>query len=253
VTACVVGAGLVAVRLPGLRAEPGPGDRWCAPELTSITESACFFSPFGPGTEAPRARTLVLFLHSLVGDGSLWAWEQQRLMQRNARRYGFAALIPRGRPGLGPGRDPKVLAWPTASALQEPHEDSLFAEWASARAAAKDRAGPFERTLVFGFSNGAYYATSLALRDKLEVDGFGIFAGGNGGKYHRMLAKKAQHRAPIFVGYGTKDADHRRQESLVTLLAEIEWPHASRADRIGHTVSDAQIREALRFLGHPLE
>jgi predicted esterase len=235
---------------PIAAAEPTPKDQWCAPELTAITDTVCFHAPAAKTTgDAPAGRTLVIFLHSLTGDGSSWAWEQQRLMKRHADRHGFSALIPRGRPGLGPGRDPNVLAWPTAQVLQEQHEEALLAEWTAARGQVESTAGPFARVFVFGFSNGAYYATSLALRGKLPVDGYGVFAGGNGGKYHKLLSRSARHRAPVFVGYGSKDPDHPRQQNLIRLLGEIAWPHASRVDRIGHTVSDAQIREALAFLG----
>jgi dienelactone hydrolase len=219
---------------------------WCAPELQSITNTIC--ACVEEASAAGKPRTLVIFLHSLVGVDSKWAWEQQRLMARTAKAHGFTALMPRGRPGFGPGRDPKVLAWPTAKELQEAHESEVIAEWASARAELEKRTGPFERVLVFGFSNGAYYATSLALRGKLDVDGYGVFAGGSGGKYSRLLAAKAERRVPIFVGYGTKDPAHPGQRALVRLLAELGWPHRVRAEAIGHTVSDAQIRRALAFL-----
>ena len=103
--------------------------------------------------------------------------------------------------------------------------------------------------LVFGFSNGAYYATSLALRGRLDVDGYGVFAGGSGGKYSRHLAASAARKVPIFVGYGTLDQAHRSQRELVQLLGELGWPHRAKVERIGHTVSDSQIRGALAFLG----
>lgn len=228
--------------------EPGPGDAWCAPELESVTSTVCYHAPGGPSAERPG--TLVIFLHSLIGEGSSWAWQQQRLMMTYSDRYGFNALIPKGRGGLGPGRDPNVLAWPTARTLQEQHEDAMIEEWTRARALVEKRSGSFDKVFVFGFSNGAYFATSLALRGKLAVDGYGAFAGGNGGKYHSILAQKAPRRVPLFVGYGTKDPDHLRQEGLVKLLRQLGWPHRSRADRVGHTVTDAQVRGALTFLGH---
>ena len=244
--------GLFPAAAPPARAlEPAPPetDRWCAPELDMIADGVCF-SPAASDatTNAPQRRTLVIFLHSLLGQEGSWRWEQQRLMARIAKRYGVSALMPRGRGGVGPGRDPKVIAWPTSTELQKSHEDAILAEWLAARDTAEGRVGKFERVLVFGFSNGAYYAASLALRGRLDVDGYGVFAGGSGGKYMRLLAARAERRAPIFVGYGTKDPDHRRQRALVRLLRELGWKHSSRADRIGHTVSDAQLRSALAFL-----
>jgi predicted esterase len=141
-----------------------------------------------------------------------------------------------------------VLAWPTAQELQKDNEASVLEEWAAARAALEQRSGPFQRVLVFGFSNGAYYATSLALRGKLAIDGYGVFAGGSGGKYSRLLASQSRERVPIFVGYGTKDKARRDPRGLVTMLRGLGWPHRSKVERIGHTVSDAQIRAALAFL-----
>jgi predicted esterase len=228
-------------------AAPNPVSPWCAPGLDAVTDTVCFYAPATNEPTSPR--TLVIFLHSLVGVEGAFARQQQRLVQRHADRFGFSVLFPRGRAGFGPGRDPKVLAWPTARVLQEAHEEALIAEWRAARELVEKTRGPFERTWVFGFSNGAYYGASLALRGKLKVDGYGVFAGGNGGRYHRLLARAARRRRPIFVGYGTKDPDHRRQRSLIALLDELGWPHASRADRVGHTVSDAQMRAAVEFLG----
>jgi predicted esterase len=240
-------------------ASAGPAaaaERWCAPELDTIGETVCFVSPAasaraeGKAVEGAGAgdRTLVIFLHSLMGATGDFRLQQQRLVARMANAYGFTALMPRGRQGIGPGRDPAIVAWPTAAKMQEEYEDELVAEWMAAKAEAEKRVGPFKRVLVFGFSNGAYYATSLALRGRLDVDGYGVFAGGSGGKYLRLLAARAPRRAPIFVGYGTKDPDHRHQRELVSLLRSMGWEHRAKADRIGHTVSDAQIRGALAFL-----
>jgi predicted esterase len=225
--------------------KPDPA-RWCAPELEVLEGSVCAFTP----ATSSEQRTLVIFLHSLVGVGSSWAWEQQRLIAKIAKAYGLSALIPRGRPGFGPGRDPKVIAWPTAKELQDQHEPALIAEWMHARKELEQRSGKFDRVLVFGFSNGAYYATSLALRGRLaDVDGYGVFAGGSGGKYSRLLAASAERRVPIFVGYGTLDKAHPAQRELAELLRDMGWPHRVKAERIGHTVSDSQIRGALAFLG----
>jgi dienelactone hydrolase len=228
------------------RREPTP---WCAPELEAVQGGTCAFTP----PAAFKERTLVIFLHSLVGVGSSWAWEQQRLMARMAKTYGLSALIPRGRPGFGPGRDPKVIAWPTAKELQDQHEPMLLAEWTAAREELERRTGKFDKVLVFGFSNGAYYATSLALRGRLDVDGYGVFAGGSGGKYSRLLAASTERKVPIFVGYGTLDKAHPAQRELAKLLHELRWPHRVKAERIGHTVSDSQIRGALQFLGAAAE
>jgi predicted esterase len=219
--------------------------RWCAPELHAMAEHACFFEP-KPG--ARQTKVLVVFLHGLVGEDSSWQWEQQRLMARTAEAHGLYALMPRGRLGIGPGRDPKVRAWPNSKKAQEAVEAEVLAELLETLRAIELQRGKLDKLLVFGFSNGAYYATSLALRGKLEVDGYGVFAGGSGNKYDGLLAAAAPRRVPIFVGYGTRDPDHPRQKQLVALLQKQRWTHSAKAARVGHTVTDDQIRSALAFL-----
>jgi predicted esterase len=87
------------------------------------------------------------------------------------------------------------------------------------------------------------------VRGRLDVDGYGIFAGGSGGKYMRLSAEKAQRRAPIFVGYGTKDPAHGDQRELIKMLKSLGWKMRSRSAPVGHTVTEDQLRDALRFLG----
>lgn len=237
---------------PVVGAEQGSTEHahWCAPELTPLTSNVCYYSPSSESTEA-KTDTLVVFLHSLVSAGPKAAWEQQLRMRRLADTYRFTILIPRGRPGLGPGRDPATLAWPTAERLQREHETELLGEWNAAIQQAEGRHGAFARRFVIGFSNGAYYATSLAFREAFTCDGFALFAGGSGSKYQRLAAAKAKRRTPMFVGYGTLDPDNPQQRSLVTLLKQLGWPHHSLAAKVGHTVAAEQLRAALRFLGHP--
>lgn len=223
-----------------------PGKRWCAPELAALSEHTCFFEP-EPQREPTSHRVLVIFFHGLLGDGSSWQWEQQRLMARTAAAYGFSALMPRGRLGIGPGRDPAVRAWPNSAWAQLTVESEVLAELSQTRRAVELQRGSFEQVLVFGFSNGAYYAASLALRGKLAVDGYGVFAGGSGNRYDGLLAAKAERRVPIFVGYGTRDPDHVRQKQLLALLRRQDWPHRGKAANVGHTVTDGQIRAALSF------
>jgi predicted esterase len=229
-----------------------PSEHWCAPELTPLTETVCHYTPQQEaGVQAHGSGTLVIFLHSLVSARPKAAWEQQLRMRRLANTYGFTILIPRGRPGFGPGRDPGTLAWPTAQQLQQEHEAELLAEWEDALRRARASHGAFERVFLVGFSNGAYYATSLAFRERFPSDGVAVFAGGSGNKYHRLTAARAKRRVPMFVGYGTLDPDNPQQRSLVSLLKQLGWPHRALGAKVGHTVSPEQLRAALQFLGHP--
>jgi len=246
--------GLLITRAEVAHASEAAPPAWCVEGSEPLDNGVCYYAPApAPDNQATPApcETLVIFLHSLVAVDSNWQWEQQRLMLRTAERMGFAVLIPRGRPGIGPGAQQNVLAWPGSPRMQEAFEASLLAEWDQAKASVESRRGaPFPRTLVFGFSNGAYYATSLAVRARYAADGYGIFAGGSGSKFNRILANNVEKRAPIFVGYGTKDPASAHMNSLVRMLADLHWPHAVKRAAIGHWVSDAQLQSAVRFLTH---
>jgi predicted esterase len=242
-----------------LAAEPGSAPAWCASELETLEPGVCFYDA-EPAmleerpTSSKRVRaspdTLVLFLHPLVKVSSNWQWEQQRTMLTAARAHGFSLLVPRGRPGLGPGRLAEVLAWPTSAKAQEAVEDELIGEWRRARAELERRRGrPFAQVWVFGFSNGAYYATSLALRDRFDAQGYGVFAGGAGSKYNQILGAKTARRAPIFVGYGSRDPARKDMRELVGMLRRLGWSHRAREQPVGHVVTYEQLRLAVRFLG----
>jgi predicted esterase len=239
----VVALVLVAASSSAVAESAAPG--WCAPETEALPAEVCLYVP-KRGAERPT--TLVIFLHSLVGRDTSWQWEQQRTMIQTADRYGFAVLMPRGRLGLGPGRKPDVWAWPTAQRTEADVEASLLAEWSAARALAEKRLGAFDRTFVYGFSSGAYYAASLALRNPVGADGFALFAGGSGSKWKAMNAKNVTKRPPVFVAYGTKDPSRRDPQAFAKLLKELGWPHRLDSARVGHTVTHEQLRHAFEYL-----
>jgi predicted esterase len=206
---------------------------------------------FTPAKESPGPRTLVIFLHGVIQPDSGWQWAQQRGAARAGSRHGFAVLMPRGRRGIGPKTMEDWWTWPTAVAAQKGNEDAIVAEWDAARAELERRAGRrFERVLVFGFSNGAYYATSLALRGRLPVQGYAVFAGGAGAKYLERAGAKTKPRVPVFVAWGAKDSAHRDQVALARMLKRLGWPSESMGSkRAGHAMTDAQVEAAVRFLG----
>jgi predicted esterase len=217
---------------------------WCAPELETLAHEVCVYVP----QRGTPHKTVVIFLHSLVGRGTNWQWEQQRTMMQAADRHGFAVLMPRGRLGLGPGGASDVWAWPTAQRTEAAVEASLIAEWSAARAAAEKRHGAFERELVFGFSSGAYYAASLALRNPIGAEGYAVFAGGSGSKWKAANAKSVTDRPRVFVGYGTKDPSRRDPQAYARLLKELDWPHRLDAAPVGHTVTNEQLKRAYAYL-----
>lgn len=214
---------------------------WCAPELQSIAGSNCYWL-------APEGRPLVIFLHGLAGAGGTWQWDQQRMYVRLAKQHQFSALMPRGRRGIGPGRDPNVLGWPNSQRAQDEVEQEVLSELVAARQSLEQRAGKFSSVFIFGFSAGAYYVTSLMLREKIDVDGFAAFAGGSGNDYQHLQAKRVKRRIPMFLGYGKKDPDRKRQQELARMLADLKWPHRVIAADVGHTVTREQLEAAIEFL-----
>ncbi|WP_437753752.1 alpha/beta hydrolase [Sorangium sp. So ce1389] len=200
---------------------------------------------------------LVIFLHGVVQPDSGWQWAQQRGAARAGARRGVAVLMPRGRRGIGPRAVSRSASsmedwwcWPTSAAAQAAHEDAMLAEWDTARAELERRAGGrFERVLVFGFSNGAYYATSLAMRGRLQVDGYAAFAGGSGARHLERSGAQTRLRVPVFVGWGGKDPAHKDQVALARMLRRLKWPSRSLGKpRAGHAMTDDQVDEALDFL-----
>jgi predicted esterase len=252
-----------APAVPTIEAAPVPPAEapWCAPELEVIEGEVCASSPKRP-MSGPR--TLVIFLHGVVKPDSGWQHAQQRAAARAGATHGFSVLMPRGRRGHGPRGMEDWWTWPTGAAAQAKIEGEVIEGWARARAALEAKAGErFERVWIFGFSNGAYYATDLALRARLAsggaagrtgdgADGFAVFAGGSGAAYLERAAKQAKVRAPLFVGWGGKDAAHGDQVKLAAMLRRLGWPSKSEAaPRAGHTMVDKHVADAVRFLSNP--
>ena len=231
------------------QAEAKPPPSWCAPELEALAGEVCHFSPKTKSGDPPT--TLVIYLHGVIKPGTEWQWTQERAMVRQAKVHGLTALVPRGRRGIGPKGMRDWWTWPTSTRAQGEVEDELVAEWMNAKALLEARHGrPFEKTYVFGFSNGAYYGAALALRGRLKVDGYALFAGG-GGTYLKRHASGVTDRPPIYVGYGKKDrtASHDSYQ-LGMMLRSLGWPYKLVGRRrVGHSMTDAQVSEALAFLG----
>jgi len=164
-----------------------------------------------------------------------------------ARSHGYAVLMPRGRLGIsrhGPGDQ---WTWPTAHVAQQQVESEVIGEWLQARKELEAQIGTtFQRVWVFGFSNGAYYATSLALRGRFPADGFAVFAGGGAPK---PFPRGPEMRAPIYVGYGLRDRAHNDPRQLGAALRAAHWPSKAVAKpNLGHSIADSQLAEAIAFL-----
>ena len=239
-----------AAKSPPTRTTPAPAHAgvhaWCAPETEALPDSVCAFdgSAAAPGgrTGSDR-RTLVIFLHGLVPRDAGWQWTQQRAVLREARQFKFTAIMPRA-PGVGP-RAAAGYAWPGSTAAQ-PVEQELIDQWSRARRALEARAGrPFDEVFVLGFSSGAYFATSLALRGRLDVDGYVLVAGGSA----THLASDPPRRPPVFIGVSTQDrATAPGARALGQLLGGRGWAHRVDEEPVGHMISDLHVAHALIYL-----
>ena len=228
-----------------------PSSHWCAAELLELSDGVCAALP----ERLVEPHTLVVFLHGVIKPDTDWQWAQQRAVARAAKTHGFVALMPRGRRGVGPAGMKDWWCWPTSVSAQARVESELMTEWQMGQLALVGALGrPFQRSFVFGFSNGAYYASSLALRGRLAVDGYGLFAGGSGADYLVRRGRSTRQRPPIYIGYGLRDATARSDATkLGGALRALGWPaRLVGHPRVGHTITDTMVTEALDFFAHTL-
>lgn len=224
-------------------------DAWCPAEVETLPGPICASVPENLPEEGPR--TLVVFLHGVTNVGSGWQLATIRGMANYAREYKFALIAPRGVLREASEDKDAAYAWPNAALSRQQTEAGVLKSWADARATLEARTGKkFDRVFVFGFSSGAYYASSLALRGKPVADGFAVFAGG-GAPYSQAMLANVRHRPPVFVGYGLKDKSAIKDaRKLAAALRAVRWKHREMAvPKAGHTITTAEFREAITWLG----
>ena len=199
---------------------------WCAPELSELSDHVCYVDG---GTPDDGRHTLVIYLHGALATKPGFAWMQQRAMAMHAKKHGFTVVIPTG-PSDGVG-----YVWPAAPKDLKEKEPAILAGIEKARADVEKQVGhAFDETFVVGFSSGAYYASSLALRGVLPVDGTIVLAGGSGWV---PPAEGPSKRAPVFVGVSAADplsAAHSR--GLAGTLASLHWTSRAEERAVGHGV-----------------
>lgn len=219
---------------------------WCTEDVEALSEGMCHYVP--DGVDPPD--TLVIFLHGVIKVGTTWQYAQEQAMKRMAKANGFEVLMPRGRIGAGSKRFFDHYTWPNASAAQTDLEKEVIQEWMDAKALLEARNGrAFAKVFVMGFSAGAYYSASLLLRGRLPVQGYGIFAGGGAPKNVERWARGTHPKVPAYVGWGEKDRAKKDPVRLAKALRAMKWKHRAVGRRkVGHSMTDAQVREAVTFL-----
>lgn len=208
---------------------------WCAEEVETLPNGLCHID----GGEKDGRRTLVIFLHGAIGKDVDWQWTQERALGRQAKQGKFEAVFARAPLGAA------GYVWPGTATAQETSERELIDGWREAQDVLEKRNGkPFDEVFLMGFSSGAYYASSLALRGAVKVDGFATFAGGSS----RQASLDAR-RVPVFVGVCADDkqtAAHSR--AFGNALAASGFPHHVDEQHVGHMFADVHVAHAVAYL-----
>lgn len=218
-------------------AKPSGPQPWCAPEIESLPGDVCYLD----GGRTDSRRTLVIFLHGAIAKNTTWSWNHEKGLLRLAKANHVEVIFPRS-PLTEPG-----YVWPGTLQAQEKVEAQLIDEWMEAKHALEKRDGrPFDEVFVMGFSSGAYFTSSLAMRGRLDVDGYAVFAGGQ-----PMAAPPSpiQRRSPVFVGVCADDettAAHSR--AFAASLSAAGIPRAVNEQHVGHGLSHVHFNSALTYL-----
>jgi predicted esterase len=210
---------------------------WCAPEVEALPGDVCHVD----GGQRGDRRTLIIFLHGAIAKGTTWQWTQERALLRQAKEAHFEAIFPRAPLGAS------GFVWPGSVKAQEEVEEELFRGWRGAQALLEERAGhPFDEVFVMGFSSGAYFASSLALRRRLDVDGFAVFAGGAG---YSSSTPGTAPAVPVYVGVCASDSQTAGDSrSFGAALAARGFRHRVDEQPVGHMFSDVHVVHAASYL-----
>jgi predicted esterase len=213
---------------------------WCSEETETLPNGLCYIDGRPKDASPGDRRTLVIFLHGAIAKDVDWQWLQERALTRQAKQSKFEAIFARAPLGAG------GYVWPGTKSAQEASEQELIDGWMEARAFLERRNGrPYDEVFVMGFSSGAYFVSSLALRGRLDVDGYAVFAGGAGG----IARSDVTNKVPVFVGVCAEDsqtANHSR--GFGAALAARSWPHRVDERRVGHMFSDVHVAHAVSWL-----
>ncbi|MCW5836610.1 MAG: hypothetical protein KIS78_29705 [Labilithrix sp.] len=211
---------------------------WCAPEVEALPGDVCYLDG---NSKAQARRTLVIFLHGAIAKDTSWSQNHERMLLRLAKATGIELLFPQS------PLTPVGYVWPGSVEKQEAVEAALIDRWMAAKREVERRdARPFDDVFVMGFSSGAYFASSLAMRGRLDVDGYAVFAGG---QPMGARATPIARFSPVFVGVCADDATtaaHSR--AFAGSLAAAGIPRAVNEQRVGHGLDHVHFTSALAYL-----
>jgi predicted esterase len=211
---------------------------WCAPEVEALPGDVCYLDG---NSKAQARRTLVIFLHGAIAKNTNWSQNHERMLLRLAKATGVEVLFPKS-----PLTDGGYV-WPGVVAQQQAVEQELIDGWMAAKNLVEKRdARPFDDVFVMGFSSGAYFASSLAMRGRLDVDGYAVFAGG---QPMPATTTPVFRFSPVFVGVCAADettAAHSR--AFAGSLRSAGIPRAVNEQHVGHGLDHVHFTGALAYL-----
>jgi predicted esterase len=230
---------LVVLGAPAL-AEAKEAPAWCGPGFDALPGDVCHID--GRKSKDSARRTLVIWLHGVIALNTDWSQQHQKMLARVAKYNEVEVIFPKGLPSDG-----NVYAWPGTRDSQEKNEQALIDQWMAAKKVLEDREHKtFDEVYVFGFSSGAYFASSLAMRGRLAVDGYATFCGG---QPMPASASPVEKFSPTFVGVCADDkttASHSR--AFAGSLAAAGIPRMVSEQHVGHGVSEVHFAQAISFL-----
>lgn len=234
----LLSAAVFAAPLAAHAEEPAAAAQWCAPETEALPHDVCYLN--GSTNDAAK-RTLVIFLGGAVAKNVSWQHNHMRGLLKLAKGNNVEALYPKS-----PLTDVGYV-WPGSLKDQERDEQKLIDEWMNAKRLLEMRSGrPFDEVFVFGFSSGAYFVSSLAMRGRMDVDGYATMAGGQA---QAARPTPIERFVPVFVGVCSQDetsAAHSRAFAGALSAAGIKRMVVEQP--VGHGLSHVHFNGALGFL-----
>lgn len=222
---------------PSALALPELATDWCRPPWRGVAEGTCYLAGGGE-------RDLLVYLPGIYPPSPTSPQKDnvERVVLAASRRAGVAALLPRGRRGIGPANAKDWWAWPTAPSSHAMYGRELVAEWAAAREKLEGALGrKFEHVYLAGSSSGAYFLTALVLAAEVAADGYAATSGG------AVARVGSPTKRPFYVGYGAGDPTNGGPRALGAFLERSGWPVRVAEHPGGHGAREIYLDEALAF------
>jgi len=224
-------------------AEDAGIEAWCASGLTAIAGGGCFAAPARPERPSP----LLIYVHGRYSPKTLDdELTRQARVARLGTAKGFGVLAMRGT--QGECTQPELAdtwCWPSNPRNAE-HGAAFVTRFEPAVAAAKSELGEGP-TVLLGFSNGAYFATLIAMRALAPFDAIAI---AHGGPVQPTIATGAM--PPLLLLTADEDPSDGEMRELDAELARVKWPHELVSREGGHALPETDVAFALTFFDRAL-